>query len=137
MTPAIDTLRRLVSMLETMRPAAPGYLSCRTDAGKYEIGLPDVWTPGAPWTWRHEDADANSTPARHGTARTLYDALDEIMGDIDWSTCQSCHATHDVSEQGRYCYNCRRDLDEEQAALRDEYAEAKADHMRGIREAGL
>jgi hypothetical protein len=42
-----------------------------------------------------------------------------------------------VSEQGRYCYNCRRDLDEEQAALRDEYAEAKADHIRAIREAGL
>ena len=137
MTTPLATLKRLVSMLETMRPAAPGYLSFWTDAGKYEIGLPDVWTPGSPWTWRHEDADADDIPARHGTAKTLYGALDEVMGDIDWSTCQSCHCTHDVIEQGRYCYNCRRDIDAEQAALREEYAEAKSDHMRGIREAGL
>lgn len=137
MTPAIDTLRRLVSMLETMRPAGPGYLSVRTEAGAYTIGHPSATIPRAPWTWTHEDAEPGDTPARYGTAKTFYDCLDEIMGDIDWNTCQSCHATHDVSEQGRYCYSCRRDLDAEHAALREEYAEAKADHMRGIREAGL
>ena len=137
MTTPLATLRRLVSMLETVRPAGAGYLSVRTEAGNYTIGYPDAPIPRAPWTWAHEDSEPGDTPARHGTARTFYDVLDEVMGDIDWSTCQSCHATHDVSEQGRYCYNCRRDLDEGHAALREDYAEAKADHMRGIREAGL
>jgi hypothetical protein len=131
MTPAIDTLRRLISMLETVRPAGPSFLLIDTEAGQYTIGYPDALIGRNVWTWSHDAAE------RYGTGRTLYDCLDEIMGDIDWNTCQSCHATHDVSEKGRYCYNCRRDLDAEQAALRDEYAEAKADHMRGIREAGL
>jgi len=134
MTLALTELKRLVAMLETVRPAGTGYLSVRTEAGVYTIGHPDAPIPRAPWTWAHKDAEPDDTPARHGTARTFYDVLDEIMGDIDWNTCQQCHRTHDVTEQGRYCARCLADMGEAQA---DAEADAADNRLATIREAGL
>jgi NADH pyrophosphatase NudC (nudix superfamily) len=129
MTPALTELKRLVAMLETVRPAGTGYLSVRTEAGVYIIGHPDAPIPRAPWTWAHEDAEPDDTPARYGTARTFYDVLDEIMGDIDWCSCHQCRGTHNVTEQGRYCAACLAEMGE---------AQADADkRLATIREAGL
>lgn len=125
MTPALTELKRLVAMLETVRPAGRGHLSVRTEAGVYTIGHP---IPRAPWTWAHEEA--GDTPTRQGAARTFYDCLDEIMGDIDWNTCHQCRRTHDVTEQGRYCARCLDDM-------ADAEADAADNRLATIREAGL
>lgn len=130
MTLALTELKRLVAMLETVWPVGRGYLSVRTEAGKYTIGHPDAVGSRAPWTWAHEDAEPGDTPARHGTARTFYDCFDEIMGDIDWNTCQQCRRTHDVTEQGRYCARCLDDM-------ADAAADAADNRLATIREAGL
>jgi hypothetical protein len=128
MTPAIDTLRRLISMLETVRPAGPSFLLIDTEAGQYTIGYPDALIGRNVWTWSHDAAE------RYGTGRTLYDCLDEIMGDIDWNTCQSCHATHEVEGNGKFCADCLAEMGEAQA---DAEADAADNRLDAIREAGL
>lgn len=135
MTPALTELKRLVAMLETVRPQpwnVPFVAAIKTEAGEYILEAPTA--PRAPWTWAHEDAEPGDTPARYGTARTFYDALDEVMGDIDWATCQSCHATHEVEGNGPLCRTCFVERMEEQA---DDDAAWADTRMRIMREAGL
>ena len=133
MTPALTELKRLVAMLETVRPthrAMPAIVTFQTEAGNYTIYSPGASIPRAPWTWAHEDAEPGDTPARHGTARTFYDCLDEIMGDIDWNTCHQCRQTHDVEGNGELCAECL-------AEMADAEADAADNRLATIREAGL
>lgn len=123
MTPALTELKRLVAMLETVRIDSNGYVSISTEAGKYFVFRPPRKRPNV-WTWDHEGAE------RHGTARTFYDVLDEIMGDIDWNTCHQCRGAHDVEAGGKFCAECL-------ASMADAEADAADNRLATIREAGL
>lgn len=130
MNPALTTLRRLAAMLEAAKPRPYGFpviFDIPTEAGTYIIRGPARERPDI-WAWGHEDDE------RHGSARTLYDALDEVMGDIDWNTCQQCRRTHDVEGNGKFCAACLADMGEAQA---DAEADAADNRLATIREAGL